>query len=87
MVAAVDWEISTKILAAGGANVQFTYFQGKHEAQQLLSEINSDTMKHNTFKLDIFNIIKTQEIKRLESVTHLYYFATPVILQSYRFEF
>ena len=36
-------------------------------------------MKHNTFKLDIFNIPKTQEIKKLESVTHLYYFATPVI--------
>ena len=73
-------EISTKILAAGGANVHFTYFQGKHDAQKLLSEINSDTMTHNTFKFDIFNSLKTQEIKRLGSFTHLYYFATPIIV-------
>lgn len=73
-------EISTKILAAGGANVHFTYFQGKHDAKQLLSEINSDTMTHNTFKFDIFNTLKIQEIKKLESLTHLYYFATPSIL-------
>ena len=73
-------EISTKILAAGGANVHFTYYQGKHDAQQLLSEINNGTMTHNTFKFDIFNTHKNQEIKRLESLTHLYYFATPSIV-------
>ena len=32
-----------------------------------LSEINNGTMTHNTFKFDIFNTHKNQEIKRLES--------------------
>ena len=44
-------------------------------------------MTHNTFKFDIFNIIKNQEIKRLESFTHLYYFATPIIVSHIGFSF
>lgn len=73
-------EVTSKILAAGGARIILTYNQGFQDAKKIAEEINSRgeraTIKHfNVLDLNKAQIEGFQEY----SPTHLYYFATPQI--------
>ena len=73
-------ELTTKILAAGGANVTFTYNNGVTEAKYLIDEINSLNIDKNcnTFK---FNLLTDEfDVNILKKYDIIFYYITPKIL-------
>ena len=74
-------EVATKLLCAGGADVKFTYFRGKEDAQAIVDDIVLNGGNTDYFQYDVLNpLIDSQVIsKDTWFPTHLYYFATPFI--------
>jgi hypothetical protein len=71
-------EITAKILAAGGAKVSITYSKGLHDAKKVIEDISSCTPgNHDIKKCDILEGNFSPLV--LNTYTHLYYFATPLI--------
>ena len=73
-------EVTSKLLAAGGAQVTMTYFKGEQDAKNIANEIVSKGGKADIMH---WNVLDPQET-RIQNVaktspTHLYYFATPRI--------
>jgi len=73
-------ELTAKILAAGGANVKITYFQGKDDAARVTQEITSsggtaDSLRYNVLEVEYDELTSTENW----CLSHLYYFATPFI--------
>lgn len=74
-------EATTKLLAAGGAKVRFSYYAGSEDAHQLVEEITSGGGYAAAFRFDVLGE-PGQLVNGLGDhwgPTHLYYFATPFI--------
>ncbi len=74
-------EVAAKLLAAGGAEVQLTYRQGKQEAQAVVGDILAGGGVAAAFAYDVLDPQDTFARQLGESwrPTHLYFFATPFI--------
>ncbi len=74
-------EVTSKILAAGGASVCLTYCAGASDAQRVVDELRLFEKDAAHFKFDVthpdFDMLRN-ECKNF-SPSHLYYFATPYI--------
>jgi acyl dehydratase len=69
-------EVTAKLLAMGGADVTITYHRGKSDAEAVGTEINS---AGGTCKVAQFDCTQPGDDELFQSLTHLYYFATPHI--------
>jgi hypothetical protein len=72
-------EVFLKALAAGGAEVIFTYYRGLDDAEKLVNEIKDEGGIASCFQ---FNVLSDDIVKLLggeHGVTHCYYMATPFI--------
>ncbi|MBF0624118.1 MAG: hypothetical protein HQL82_04865 [Magnetococcales bacterium] len=82
-------EVTAKLLAAGGAGVVLTHFQGAEAAQRIVTEITRGGGRAVPLFLDA----RAPDPRWAESLeagwtpTHLYYFATPTILARNRGSF
>lgn len=73
-------EVTAKLLAAGGANVQLTYHLGQTDALKVVEDIVAGG---GTASALAFNVTEPKSrLPKLEPPTHLYYFATPFIAAS-----
>jgi hypothetical protein len=74
-------EVTAKLLAAGSADVKFTYHQGREDANRIVQEINSNGGTANCSQYDVLSPDKDSFHKALNNwyPTHLYYFTTPFI--------
>jgi hypothetical protein len=78
-------EVTAKLLAAGGAQVQVTYRMGKSDAKKVIDEIIGGGGQASACELDI---LKPQnDWAGLTAPTHLYYFASPFISGSQKTNF
>lgn len=71
-------EVTTKLLAAGGADVIFTYNSGKAEADLIVAETENKTtaLAYNVLGE---NHTELEQLLTKWQPTHLYYYATPFI--------
>ncbi len=73
-------EVTSKLLAAGGARIILTFYKGSDDAQRVVDEIVSGGGKAESI---YFNVLAPAEISvgqgMMSFLTHLYYFATPHI--------
>jgi len=74
-------EVCLKILAAGGAEVKFSYYRGEKEAQDLVAEIRAAGGVADAVCIDVVGPVEKMSVICAEdwSPTHVYYFATPHI--------
>lgn len=73
-------EVTSKLLAAGGARIILTYNQGYDDAQKIADEINSRGERAIIKSFNVLDLGKAQiDGFQMYSPTHLYYFATPHI--------
>ncbi|MEM9149283.1 MAG: SDR family NAD(P)-dependent oxidoreductase [Cyanobacteria bacterium P01_F01_bin.3] len=74
-------EVVAKMLAAGGARVSITYFQGKQEAQKVVNELTKAGQQASAFPLNVLSPHHNFDdcVHHDQPFTHLYYFATPFI--------
>lgn len=74
-------ETTSKILAAGGADVIITYATGKHDAERVMQEINAFGGKCQKLQLNVSNLndLDSDTSKILSRTSHVYYFASPRI--------
>lgn len=77
-------EITAKLLAAGGAEVKITYYQGSKDAHRVVEEITSGGGCADCLPFDVLNQPKNLADKLVEqwAPTYLYYFATPFIFMA-----
>ena len=82
-------EIATKLLSSGKADVKFTYFRGKHDADIIKKNINLAGNEVSSFQYDILNNDESILIDKLGDwrPTHLYYFPTPFIFSGKKNKF
>lgn len=73
-------EVAAKLIAAGGAQVQFTYHRGRTDAQKVVEEILAGGGCASICELDILQ--PQNDLGGVTPPTHLYYFASPFILGS-----
>jgi len=76
-------EVTAKLLAAGGAQIIVTYNQGMTDANNIVSEINSNNGHATSLKFDVLS----DTITDLTGPICLYYFATPFIMTGDRGNF
>ena len=74
-------EVSLKLLAAGGAQVKFTYHQGREDAHRITTEILSANASADCLQFDVLKPVKdlSDRLGKRWVPTHLYYFSTPFI--------
>jgi hypothetical protein len=73
-------EVVVKLLAAGGAEVKFTYHRGSTDADRLISELAADACAVSCFSYDVLQEpVRLPEVLGRWSPTLLCYFATPFI--------
>jgi len=74
-------EVTAKLLAAGGAEVIFTYYRGKQDAQRIVEEIISHGANVDCFPLNVLEPSQglAGRITNRSRPLYLYYFATPYI--------
>ena len=73
-------EVTAKLLAAGGAQMQITYQRGRTDAEQVVAEILAGGGQASLGELDV---LQPQTAPAgLTPPTHLYYFASPFIAAS-----
>jgi len=70
-------ETTAKLLAAGGAEVTITYFQGNKEAGAVADEICRGGGRCDVIPLNVVDFSSTPNLDR--PLTHVYYFASPHI--------
>lgn len=76
-------EIITKLLAAGGAQVIMTYAVGKEDASRVSEEIGRHRPAPAVLAYNVLNSSPYDEFNSLcNSVTHIYYLASPRISKS-----
>ncbi|QJB56589.1 MaoC/PaaZ C-terminal domain-containing protein [Pseudodesulfovibrio sp. zrk46] len=77
-------EVVTKLLAAGGADVRFTFHSGEKDAHALQAEVRGCGGACEAFKLDV--LAPEEGIQAIQKddwhPTHMFYFATPKIAES-----
>ncbi len=78
-------EVTAKLLAAGGAQVQVTYHMGKSDAQKVVDEIIRDGGQASACEFDVLQPLN--DWAGLKAPTHLYYFASPFISSSEKTNF
>ena len=73
-------EVVVKLLAAGGADVKFTYHRGSADAERLIAELRAEGCSVSCFAYDVLQRdVALSEIVGGWSPTLLCYFATPFI--------
>jgi hypothetical protein len=79
-------EVSAKLLAAGGARVIVTYYQGAEDAQRLVDDIREQGGQAEAIALDVTDAgAGLDTVEQLDTpLSHLYYFATPFIFSGNR---
>lgn len=82
-------EVTAKLLAAGGAAVSLTYYQGGDDARKIVDEILAGGGKADCHSVDVRNPAESfnSNWPALSFFTHLYYYATPHITPGMRGEF
>ncbi len=81
-------EVTTKILAAGGASVRFTYNRGLADAEKIQEEINSSKGSAEKIKLNVLDTNSYNSILDDDWIpTHCYYFPTPFIFSGVKGKF
>jgi NADP-dependent 3-hydroxy acid dehydrogenase YdfG len=82
-------EVTGKLLAAGGANVAISYYLGSEEACSIVKQIKQDGGNAICFPFDVLSprFLKEENIESRGSITHFYYFATPMISLGSRHSF
>lgn len=82
-------EVTAKLLAAGGAAVSLTYYQGGDDARKVVDEILASGGKADCHTVDVQNPAESfiADWPALSSFTHLYYYATPHITPGMQGEF
>lgn len=72
-----------KMLALGGAETLFSYYKNQDDAVKIKDELKLNDYNTSFFQLDIQNLSK-ESLKIIEQFapTHLYYFATPHIINN-----
>jgi hypothetical protein len=81
-------EVTTKILAAGGASVRFTYNRGLADAEKIQEEINSSKGSAEKIKLNVLDTNSYNSILVDDWIpTHCYYFPTPFIFSGVKGKF
>lgn len=73
-------EVTAKLLAAGGAQMQITYQRGRTDAEQVVAEILAGGGQASLGELDVLQ--PQTGTAGLPPPTHLYYFASPFIAAS-----
>lgn len=72
-------ELSVKLLAAGGAQVDFTFARGDKDARRILSELQADGARAACFGFDVTDV-STEQFARLAcDYSHIFYFPSPQI--------
>jgi hypothetical protein len=76
-------EVTAKLLAAGGADVTFTYLRGREDAFNIVEHCRAKRLRVKMFGLDKGN--PEQHLKSFyedqNGPSHLYFFATPPIFE------
>jgi len=74
-------EVTAKLLAAGGAELKITYYQGADDAHRIVDEIASGGGIAECFPIDVLNPVQDlpDHLGDKWVPSHLYYFATPFI--------
>ena len=74
-------EVTGKLLAAGGARVVISYFLGSEEAHSIVKEIKQEGGDAICLPFDVLspNHHRKEDFENGWVLTHLYYFATPMI--------
>jgi len=81
-------EVAVKLLSAGGADVKFSFHQGKSEADDMVLDIKENGGKAECFKYNVLEPhLLPSDIADEWRPTHLYYFATPHIFSGDKGEF
>lgn len=76
-------EITCKLIAAGGGHPIITYSKGKQDAEQVANEINREGGICEIRHYDVLSPDNTiANCFKEEKVTHIYYFASPIIEKS-----
>lgn len=78
-------EVTAKLLAAGGAQVQVTYRVGKNDAQKVVDQIIGGGGQASLCELDVLQ--PQNDWASFMTPTHLYYFASPFISGSGKTDF
>jgi NADP-dependent 3-hydroxy acid dehydrogenase YdfG len=75
-------EVTAKLLAAGGAHVLISYCQGLKEARNIVEQITQGGGKAKCQAVDVLdpNLNLIEKLGSGWAPTHLYYFATPMIV-------
>jgi hypothetical protein len=75
-------EITTKLLAAAGANILFTYYKGEKEAAAVCDQINKPGVRFIMYDASgMPSQLFTQAVTDF-APTHVYYYATPFIFST-----
>jgi hypothetical protein len=74
--------LTAKILAAGGGDVVLTYTVGKTDAEAVADDIRASGRKCTIIQYDALQPAEGQLAGVMDTITHLYYFATPAIFRS-----
>ena len=74
-------EVTAKLIAAGGGHPVITYYRGKDEADRIVNDIRSHGGKCDTVSYNVLSPSKTVIVDSSseERITHIYYFASPLI--------
>lgn len=75
-------ELTTKVLASGGADVVFTWLHSSSDSERVIDEIASTGRQAISQRLDVadpFPAVRELSLSRDWVPTHLYYYATPPI--------
>jgi hypothetical protein len=74
-------ETTVKLLAAGGADVRFSYARGAPDASRLVEELQAAGCRASAEQLDLSSAMPDGSLQRLNlaDISHIYYFASPSI--------
>ena len=82
-------EVAAKLLAAGGAEVNLTYYRGEQEARSIVAEIVAQGAHADCFPLNVLEPLQglMGRLVNYAKPLYLYYFATPYIFGAARGKF
>jgi hypothetical protein len=82
-------EVTAKLLAAGGAEVIFTYYRGQQDAQRIVEEMVSHGANADCLLLNVLDLSQglPDRIANRSKPLYLYYFATPFIFGAVKGKF
>ncbi|HEY0682987.1 MAG TPA: SDR family NAD(P)-dependent oxidoreductase [Steroidobacter sp.] len=74
-------ELTAKLIAAGGGHVAITYAAGKNDADAVVAELKNAGLSCEARFYDVHCPAEEQVVELGMVPTHLYYFATPMIVR------